>query len=168
MINLESVVRALRLFLMTVGFLTSLSLISYTQGHINLKQYILPATATLISGATDGLNQALQFRYTSVKRTFTGMNDHFWDPAQSWMNKYKNGDPAQGAKFLGSTTYLVFMTDGYHLTRFIEHMFNAGAVALYITRREKKKWYIYVAEIVGGWLINRAGFALVYDRFKKY
>lgn len=134
----------------------------------SIKQYVLPASAMLLSGMLDGLNQALSFRYASLKRTFPGMNDQFWNPTLSSTNKYKNHDPSQGPKFLGSTTFLVFTTDGYHLSRFAEHFFNAGAVSLYISRSTKKKWYIYVAEIAGGWFINRVGFTLVYNRFKSY
>lgn len=32
--------------------------------------------------------------------------------------KYKNGDPKQGEKFLGSSTVFVFLTDGFHLAQF--------------------------------------------------
>ena len=42
-------------------------------------------------------------------------NPKFWDFRVSWTNKYKNGDPKQGSKFFGSTTFLVFLTDAWHL-----------------------------------------------------
>ncbi len=38
----------------------------------------------------------------------------WWSEHKSWINKYKNGDPNQGPAFFGSTTFLVFMTDGWH------------------------------------------------------
>jgi len=38
----------------------------------------------------------------------------WWVGHVSWVNKYKNGDPKQGPKFPGSTTWLVWLTDGWH------------------------------------------------------
>ena len=39
----------------------------------------------------------------------------FLDVNHSWRNKYKNGNPLNGRKFFGSTTFLVCLTDGWHL-----------------------------------------------------
>jgi len=39
----------------------------------------------------------------------------FLDANFSWQNKYKNRDYKQGRRFLGSTTFLVWLTDGWHL-----------------------------------------------------
>jgi len=35
----------------------------------------------------------------------------------SWKNKYKNRDPSQGEAFLGAKTFLVWLTDGWHLCK---------------------------------------------------
>jgi hypothetical protein len=133
-----------------------------------IKNYAITGTMVLLAGAADGVNQALMFQYDGFKKAFPRSNDQFWKPALSGANKYKNGDPNQGAKFPGSKTYLVFLTDGYHLTRFTNHLFMSGAVAVKIGGFEKKKWYIYVLEAAGYWLLNRTGFALTYDRFICY
>lgn len=133
-----------------------------------VNNYLVTGSLVLLSGAADGINQALQFQYPGFKKAFPGANDKFWKPALSGANKYKNGDPAQGARFPGSRTWLVFVTDGYHLTRFTDHLFMSGAVAFKIAGHEKKKWYIYVAEAAGYWLVNRAGFCLTYNRFICY
>ncbi len=42
-----------------------------------------------------------------------------WFYPDSWKNKYKNGDPIQGPKFIGSTTFLVFLTDIYHFCKML-------------------------------------------------
>lgn len=133
-----------------------------------INNYIITGSFVFAAGAADGVNQALQFQYPGFKSVFPGANNQFWNPALSCTNKYKNGDPKQGAKFPGSRTWLVFTTDGYHLTRFADHLFLSGAVAFKIAGYEKKKWYFYVMEAVGYWLINRAGFCLVYNRFSSY
>lgn len=130
------------------------------------KNYIITSSLVLMAGAADGLNQALQFHYPAFKKAFPHASDQFWQPSISGANKYKNGDPKQGARFPGSRTWLVFTTDGYHLTRFADHLFLSGAVAFKIAGHEKKKWYIYIAEAAGYWLINRVGFCMTYDRFK--
>ncbi|MBL7742022.1 MAG: hypothetical protein JNN00_00980 [Chitinophagaceae bacterium] len=130
--------------------------------------YVVTGSLVMLAGAADGVNQALQFQYPGFKKAFPNANDQFWKPALSGANKYKNGDPKQGAKFPGSRTWLVFTTDGYHLTRFADHLFLSGAVAFKIAGYEKKKWYIYIAEAAGYWLINRAGFCMTYNRFKCY
>lgn len=129
------------------------------------RNYILTGSLMLLSGAADGFNQALQFRYDGFKRAFPKSNDQFWDPGLSGANKYKNGDPEKGAKFPGSRTWLVFVTDGYHLTRFVNHLFMTGAIGVKIAGYEKKKWYKYVLEAVGHWLVHRVGFSMVYNRF---
>jgi hypothetical protein len=129
------------------------------------RNYILTGSLALLSGAADGLNQALQFRYDGFKRVFPGANDQFWKPTISCNNKYKNGDPKEGARFPGSRTWLVFVTDGYHLTRFTSHLFMTGAIGIKIAGYEKKKWYKYLLEGAGYWLVNRVGFVMVYNRF---
>jgi hypothetical protein len=129
-----------------------------------LKEQIAPAVMMFFAGAADGLNQVISFKYESFKKAFPGVNNTFWSPKVSYRNKYKNNDPRQGAKFFGSTTFLVWTTDAYHSTRFAEHLFMVGAVAVKFTQ-QKKKWYYYLAEAAGYWIVNRTGFAAVYNSF---
>lgn len=140
-------------------------LFSFGQYKFKPKQHIAPAVLVFLAGASDGLNQVLAYQYQSFKKAFPGANDRYWSKEISFLNKYKNNDPAQGPKFFGSTGPLVFLTDGYHLTRFTERLFLAGAFAVKIGQ-DKKKWYYYIAEAVGYWLVNRVGFCAVYNQFK--
>ena len=61
----------------------------------------------------------------------------FWLKEFSWVNKYKNNDPKQGAKFLGSTTIFVMFTDAWHVFSFVFRVSYAiaflaiGSLALY-------------------------------------
>jgi len=128
------------------------------------KKQIAPASLVFVAGAFDGLNQALQFRYDGFKRVFPKANDQWYDPSKSWTNKYKNGDPAQGPKYFGSTSFFVGATDAYHATRTCSNAFNAAAIVVKIND-EKRKWWVYVAEIAGFWLVNRVGFNLSYKLF---
>lgn len=43
----------------------------------------------------------------------------WWNKNDSSKYKYKNGDPKQGPKFFGSTTFLVWTTDGWHFFQMI-------------------------------------------------
>jgi hypothetical protein len=71
----------------------------------------------LIAGFCEGLMDSLQFHYKSFFK-----NDLFWNPEISWRNKYKDGDPLKGPKFLFSTTFLVSLTDGWHFMKLCRNM----------------------------------------------
>ena len=45
--------------------------------------------------------------------------EQFLNPQKSWLNKYKNNNPDLGPKFFGSTTFLVWTTDLWHLSKMI-------------------------------------------------
>ena len=127
-----------------------------------LKSMLAPAVCMLVAGAADGLNQAISFHYSRVDAKLH-LKDTWADPSISWTRKYKNGDPQQGRRYIGSQTWLVWTTDLYHLTRFGSNLFTAGAITLHFSK--KKKWYAYIIEGATYWLCNRVGFSLVYDRF---
>jgi hypothetical protein len=76
-------------------------------------------------------------------------------------NKYKGGDPANGKTFRGK--YMVFTTDGWHLMKFSRNASIFYAFTLKVG--EKKKWWVYIAEGAGYWLVNRVGFNLSYKLF---
>lgn len=132
--------------------------------QFKVKEHIAPAALTFVAGMSDGVNQALQFRYSGFKRVFPKANDRWYDPSISWRNKYKNGDPSQGAKYFGSTTFFVGLTDAYHATRTVSNSFNAAAVVFSVSDN-KKKWWVYLLEIGAYWIINRIGFSIVYNIF---
>lgn len=136
----------------------------HESGTFKAREHVAPAVLVFASGAFDGLNQALQFRYDGFKRVFPKANDQWYNPAISWRNKYKNGDPSQGAKHFGSTSFLVGGTDAYHATRTVSNALNATAIVVKLNDG-KKKWWVYVTEIAGYWFINRVGFSLVYNSF---
>lgn len=129
------------------------------------KREILPLSLVFLAGAADGLNQVLAYQYNSFKKAFPNANDQFWSKEISFTNKYKNHDPLQGAAFPGSKGPFVFLTDGYHLTRFGERLFLAGAFSLKITGR-KERWYLYILKGAIYWVVNRLAFCAVYNSFK--
>ena len=58
--------------------------------------------------------------YTSS--VFTKLGKWF-NPYESWVLKWKNKDEAQGEKFFGSSTFLVWVTDGWHLLKMLFLLF---------------------------------------------
>lgn len=107
-----------------------------------MKKDIAPICLMAASGALDGFAETLKFHYDRVD----GLNDDFWNPAISWKNKYKHGNPAEGEAFTGSTTVFVGVTDGYHLTRTLRNCCMITGITLKIG--DKQKWYYYVLEAV--------------------
>jgi hypothetical protein len=69
----------------------------------------------------------LQFRYTNS--FFSKFNPHFWDPKLSWRNKW--GINLSTPKFFGSTTFLVFLTDGWHLFQFLMVFFISLSIVTF-------------------------------------
>ena len=51
-----------------------------------------------------------------------GLNPQFWDKHKSWRNKWKGGVAANGEKFFGSSTFLVWTTDAWHLFNALSYM----------------------------------------------
>lgn len=78
-----------------------------------LVSIIFLVVAFLFKAICDVLNSRFD------KSIFKNINEKYFNPTISWKNKYKDGDPNKGAKFLGSTTFLVMFTDFWHLCNFI-------------------------------------------------
>lgn len=94
--------------------------------------FIISIIFIIFSGISESIMDKIQFHFNkSIFRYFK--NQLFWDPSISWKNKYKNGDPKQGSKFLGSTTYFVFVTDAWHFFKFLKNtsMFTSMGLSMY-------------------------------------
>lgn len=80
-----------------------------------LKKRIPTYIGIFAAGTVDGFSENLKWKYYKFENTFPNAKREFWDPRESWRNKWKNGDPSQGERFLGSSTIFVGATDGYHM-----------------------------------------------------
>ena len=151
---------------MPLALLLAIAVTSQSQikllGHTTAKQessFYVTSSLLLVSGLADGLAEACKFHPNGVTEVFG--NPKFWDNSLSWRNKYRNGDPAQGAKFPLSTTALAWTTDGYHLSRMIRNSTMIAAITIQIG--EPKRWYYYIAEAVIYYLTYQLGFTITYD-----
>lgn len=118
------------------------------------KQHIAPAVLVFAAGAFEGVMDGLQFHYDKP--------DQFWNPDISWQNKYKGRNTENGKTFAGK--YFVAATDGWHMMKFGRNATIFTAFVLKIGE-PRRKWYVYVYEAAGYWLINRVGFNLSYHLF---
>lgn len=55
----------------------------------------------------------------------------WFNPAESWRNKWKQGDKSKGEAFLGSSTIFVMFTDAWHLFGSIQRLMWIFAIVLY-------------------------------------
>src|SRR5690349_18077290 len=113
-----------------------------------------------VSGAADGVNQAI------VHHEF-GRNNHFWDFAKSWKNKYKDFDAGDTrAAFFGSKNVFVGFTDGFHLTRMIDRGCTLAAISVSASElkqyKKKDRWKVVVKKLVISTVLNRLAFGILY------
>jgi hypothetical protein len=75
---------------------------------------ILVILAGILNAAMDIIVSTSRYN-KSVFKTLSKKWEPFFDSTISWQNKWKNGDRNQGEKFFGSSTFLVWTTDAWHL-----------------------------------------------------
>ena len=133
--------------------------------NLNIKLKSIRYGSLFISGFADGVNDAISFHYNSFQRVHPNANPQYWNPQFSWTNKYDNVE-AKTEDFPLSTTALVFVTDGFHLTNMINRTaFIGGSVIIPIG--QKKKWWWYLKEMAIGYGFNRIGFYTSYNLIYK-
>ena len=86
--------------------------------------------ASIFDAARDKLDH--HYKLSIFSRNKSAKWAKYWNPKISWRNKYKwlVGNK-KVPKFFGSTTFLVWTTDAWHLFQFIELKFILLAVVFY-------------------------------------
>lgn len=119
-------------------------------------------TGCVVAGMLDGTVEILRHDYDNFTRVFPNANPYYCNPGQSWYNKYKNHDPAQGPAFPGSTGPLVWTTDLYHLLRTMEKTTLAITISIKIGGK-KQKWYQYAIDAAAHQLAYSIGDWITYQ-----
>lgn len=119
----------------------------------------------VLSGAAKGFNETLQFHWKSFRKSFPDANPRWFNPAESWRNKYENGDPNSGAKFPLSTSVLIMFTDQYHLNNFISRGALTAAIVIKLGDKKRRFGY-YVKDFLFYTACYQAGWAATYLPFK--
>ena len=84
----------------------------------------------VIAGICNSIMDVLENKFnTSIFSNYK--NQNWINPVLSWKNKWKNGDPDKGEKFLFSSTALVCLTDLWHLSKFIMLMCLSLSIIFY-------------------------------------
>jgi hypothetical protein len=98
----------------------------------------------IFAGLSESIMDTLQFHY-SISKFYHLKNKTFWNPSESWKNKYKNGDPMDGPKFPLSTNLLVGVTDAWHLFKLLRTFFIfAGVFFIFIPCQTTEMCLLYV------------------------
>ncbi len=128
-------------------------------------RWLLSAILLIFAGVCNGIMDSLQFHFgQTIFANATDFDPNFWDPAISWKNKYLDLDPAKGEAFFGSSTFLVFTTDAWHLAKFL--MLKCFVLAVlcfgFGEKLELEDWQKLVVGFVGLTLCYQLGFWLAF------
>jgi hypothetical protein len=82
--------------------------------------YLLSIAFWALAGACDGLNQTLFAHYSAFEARHPKAVQSYWNPYESWVQKYADYPTDTRARFIGSKTFFVAFTDAYHMSREIE------------------------------------------------
>lgn len=108
--------------------------------------YIFIIILVVVFGLSKAICDISECCYSNSK--LSKLNPLFWDKHTSWKNKWKNGDYTQGEKVLGSSTFLVWITDAWHLFNVLSYtsIFTSGILIASITN---KIYYIILPFFIG-------------------
>jgi len=128
-----------------------------------------------LSGVFNGIADTLKDHYSvsifpKEGETLLGKGPIFWNPVISWKNKYKDWDGGdKQPAFIGAKTWLVSLTDAWHLAKAAQNALVRLALVLAVAmlvRLHEKRWLnllLYFAAWVGLGLVFSGGFTLMYD-----
>lgn len=108
---------------------------------------ILVLVCWSLAAVCNAVMDVLAFKYK--KSIFRNWNPDFWNPSRSWRNKYKNKEEPNGPAFFGSTTFLVFTTDAWHLFQFLSNSLIVLSIVLVFNHFANPYWWINLAIFAG-------------------
>jgi hypothetical protein len=119
---------------------------------------ILGYVSIVISAMSEAAMDTLQFHYDKSIFNQAKYNQTFWNPIISWKNKWKD-DTYKTEKFMGSTTIFVFVTDAWHLLKFIKNSFIFIGLPLIAISLDNIILGIIIARVIYG-----LSFTLAFDK----
>jgi hypothetical protein len=82
---------------------------------------ILGLLFVVASSIAEAIMDKVQFHYEKSIFSTDKYNQLFWNPIESWKNKWK--EDLKTEKFVGSSSIFVFTTDAWHLFKFFRNTF---------------------------------------------
>ena len=128
---------------------------------------ILGFVLTVIAGVCKAVMDVLQFHFWKSIFNNSKYKKYFWDPSVSWLNKYKDFEAQnQIPRYFGSTTFLVWTTDAWHLFQMINNLTLISGMLLIGFNVENWKMLILFGGV--GYVVYTTIFELFYSKvFKK-
>lgn len=136
---------------------------TFVGAQSEVRRLLFIGATQFTAGALDGFSEVLLHRYSRFERRHPQANPRYWRPSESWVNKWRNGDPAQGERFPGSSTVFVWTTDAYHLARTGRNMtMRAGLVYAAVAPKDNrlKPWQTFAIRFAVSSAAFSAGFHL--------
>jgi hypothetical protein len=118
-----------------------------------------------LAGASKGFNETLTFHWKNFHDKYPHASARWYNPAISWRNKYRHGNPNHGPKYAMSTSVLVMTTDQYHLNNFINRVSWMTAIVIRVGEG-KRPFKYYVKDLFYYTFCHQLGFVLTYLPFR--
>ena len=118
------------------------------------RQYIFVLGLILIAGLANGVMDLVNFHFYLAP---DWMDPQFWDVQISWKNKWvlaEDGKVTDLERFRWSSTFLVALTDGWHLMQKVMILAFCGAVSY-----GKKRWWLW---FMLSFIVFSIGFNITY------
>lgn len=118
-------------------FILGLTLNQGYSQKINWKSMIAPTAFSFVGGASWGLHEKTMHHWPQFSQRFPNANPQYWNPAESWKNKYWSRNPE-----LGRNNTPIWFTDSKHLLASTNQvsLFGAGCT-IFIGRKVSWKEY---------------------------
>lgn len=111
-----------------------------------------------LAGAMKAVKDTLMFHFSGS--IFATLSAKYWNPAVSWVNKYKNWPEDASEAFFLSKSWLVWLTDAWHLADTLETLFFFVALVLALLHKLEPKRALVQALYAA--VLHQAIFVLLY------
>lgn len=121
----------------------------------------------ILSALFDGLADSCisESEYERGLLSYLGFNKNYFVRELSWKNKWKDGDKEKGERFFGSSTFLVWLTDGWHLLKFLRNRSIQLCISILITAHYSYNiWFVFVC--IG--ILYGISFELFYSKLRQW
>lgn len=128
---------------------------------LSITMLVVLGIHSIAGGFFKAVSDTLQFHYHGSVFNKEDMRQ-FWNPVVSWRNKYLHGMKEYGPKFWGSTTWFVWITDGWHLFQSLGVL--SWTISLIAICNIDLDWYWFIAIVSVFRLLRGATFQLFYNK----
>ncbi len=130
-----------------------------------LKQGI-SATTMFASGWLSATNEVAWSDYRRYAARHPNANPKWANPKISYKNKYKDLSVDRTPKYFGSTTFLAWSTDRYHLTNTARNFLVAGNIGITMSLYEKPNWKQIGLQALSSWAAFAVGSGAAHKYYK--